>query len=86
MNLKGMVRFYQEYSGDPAKVPQLESPDLKQTSAWQRPVAKLPASTSEIGAHPAAQTDTPLPSPVAVADPANLLKFAWPFWRGFGIL
>lgn len=59
-NIKRMLRFYQEYSADPAKVPQavaqLESPDLKQTSVGHGPVAIPPASMSEIGAHPATQT------------------------------
>jgi predicted nuclease of restriction endonuclease-like (RecB) superfamily len=81
-NIKRMLRFYQEYSADPSKVPQavaqLDSTDLKQTPVEQGPVVKLPANTSEIGANPALQSEntsieTKMPQPVAQSNTIFML-------------
>lgn len=81
-NIKRMLRFYQEYSADPSKVPQavaqLESTDLKQTPVGQGPVVKLHATTSEIGLHPALQSENTsiepkMPQPVAQSNTIFML-------------
>ncbi len=81
-NIKRMLRFYQEYSAEPSKVPQavaqLESTDLKQTPVGQGPVVKLPATMSEIGLYPALQSEhksieTKMPQSVAQSNTIFML-------------
>lgn len=81
-NIKRMLRFYQEYSADPSKVPQavaqLDSIAFKQTPVGQGPVVKLPANTSEIGLHLALKsehtsTEPKMPQPVAQSNTLFML-------------